>query len=254
MTQHNGICIYYPNGQKNEKRISYQNEISKLLIKQVEDRGFQYYQQNYAPEFENWLSLYWNGYSQQTRYSYVIPSDELDYEEVTKGYSKVIRYDVKKARESLTIEESDDLECFHKLHTSTFSRQGKRAGCSLSLLRKIDEECRKHDARRLLIAKDEAGRAYSGAYFVMDNRCVYYILSGTDTETRNTNSLSMLIDEGIRFASETGRKFDFEGSMIENINDYFRKFGGKLAPYYNVSKLYSTNPFLRYAVKRRIRQ
>jgi hypothetical protein len=32
------------------------------------------------------------------------------------------------------------------------------------------------------------------------------------------------------------RTFDFEGSMIPEVERYFREFGGKLIPYYEISK------------------
>ena len=43
--------------------------------------------------------------------------------------------------------------------------------------------------------------------------------------------------EAIKFAKKLGIKyFDFEGSMVPQIERYFRGFGGKLTPYYRINK------------------
>ena len=43
--------------------------------------------------------------------------------------------------------------------------------------------------------------------------------------------------EAIKFTKEELglNQFDFEGSMIQPVEQFFRKFGGKLTPYYTVS-------------------
>jgi len=46
----------------------------------------------------------------------------------------------------------------------------------------------------------------------------------------------LLIHESIKFASTVSRAFDFEGSMIEGIETFFRRFGCEPAVYYEISK------------------
>lgn len=172
--------------------------------------------------------------------------------EIEKNFSKVIRYDIKKAREMVTVEESSDLELFFELHKSTFERQGKKPGCPYTLMKRIDEACRERNACKLILARDNDGNYYSGSYFVRDDKKVYYILSGTDASTRNANTLSLLIFEGIKYANGLGLDFDFEGSVVEKIYDYFRKFGGEQVPYFNIRKIYSNNYFIKQLIRRRL--
>ena len=42
--------------------------------------------------------------------------------------------------------------------------------------------------------------------------------------------------EAIKFAATVTKKFDFEGSIIEPIERFFRAFGGRQIPYFQVSK------------------
>jgi hypothetical protein len=51
----------------------------------------------------------------------------------------------------------------------------------------------------------------------------------------------LLLWEGIQFAAAKKCTFDFEGSMIPNVENMFRSFGGKLTPY---SKIYKGGNFV----------
>ena len=253
ITQHNGMWIRESKSDKNEKKLSDQNKVIKDLISQIENIGLSYFQQNFSPTFTNYIPLLWSGYRQRTLYSFVIQSSKMKMEDIEKNFSKVIRYDIKNAREAFTIEESSNLDLFYSLHKSTFARQGKAPSCSRELLQKIDEACRKHDACRMILTRDSDGNYYSGAYYVKDAMKVYYVLSGTDMNTRNTNSLAFLLYEGIKYANELGLDFDFEGSVVEKIYEYFRKFGGEQVPYFNIRKIYSKNPAINFMISKKLK-
>ncbi|KZZ15518.1 hypothetical protein A3751_17170 [Oleiphilus sp. HI0080] len=51
--------------------------------------------------------------------------------------------------------------------------------------------------------------------------------------------------EAIKFASTVTKRFDFEGSMIEPIERFFRGFGAMQKPYFQIS--HTPNRWLRLA-------
>lgn len=51
--------------------------------------------------------------------------------------------------------------------------------------------------------------------------------------------MSFLTWEAIKFSSGVTKTFDFEGSMIESVERFFRAFGAKQKPYFQVSKINS---------------
>lgn len=253
-TQHNGVWIKYPENQKYEKRLSYEKEVISALLEQLEALPVVYYQQNYAPKITNWLPLFWKGYQQTTRYTYLLPCAGKSMTEIEKDFTQVTRYHIKKAGQIVEIEESDDIDAFYSLHSKTFARQNIQLSRSLEDIRHFDACCKAHDARKLYLAKGkEDGVYYCGIYLIYDANTVYYLLSGTDTQYRKANALSVLLREGIAFAAENGRNFDFEGSMVENIEDYFRKFGSIQTPYFTIHKTYTKNPLLRTAINQKLR-
>ena len=56
-----------------------------------------------------------------------------------------------------------------------------------------------------------------------------------DSGLQGVNNL--LVRESITAAKELGcSTFDFEGSMLEGVEKFFRSFGPELVPYYTVNK------------------
>lgn len=49
-------------------------------------------------------------------------------------------------------------------------------------------------------------------------------------------SAGLLIYEAIKFASQVTAKFDFEGSMLEPVERFFRAFGATQKPYFQIKK------------------
>lgn len=251
-TQHNGVWIKYPENQKYEKRLSYEKEVISALIEQLEALPICYYRQSFSPEFTNWLPFYWKGYHQTTSYTYRLPCKRKPLSEIEKEFAQVIRYDAKKAQEFVQVEDSDDVDTFYALNAKTFERQGQQPRCSLDFLRRLDNCCKAHGERKIYLAKGEDGAYLCGIYLLCDANTVYYLMSGTDTQYRKFNALTLLLKLGIQFAAQTGRDFDFEGSMVEPIEDYFRKFGGTQTPYFSIQKTYTKNPLLRAAIQKKL--
>jgi len=46
--------------------------------------------------------------------------------------------------------------------------------------------------------------------------------------------MALLIDEAIQFATSVSRVFDFEGSMVEPIEQFVRDFGGSPKPHFTI--------------------
>lgn len=202
---------------------------------------FDRYSQNWQRNNDNWLPFYWRGFSQTTRYTYVL--DDLDdLDGIRQRFRKSLVREIKKAdsRYGLRVTESDDIDQLISLNKSVFQRQGLAMPYSEEVIRNIDAECRKRFASTLLLAKDAEGYAHAGIYVVHDSTCSYYLLGGSNPDTRTTGAMSLCLWESIRSASKRTQMYDFEGSMIKPIERYFRSFGGVKVPYSHVSKTPST--------------
>ena len=235
LTQTNGIWIHYPPNQKYENILSHENRLMDLVIDEIERLNVDQYQQYFHYSITNHLPFYWRGYTQTTRYTYVIP-DTTNLEAIVKSFSPSIRNKIRKAERMVHVEEDDDIDQFYNLNKMTFERQNLSIPYSLDIVSRIDEACRKRNARKIYVAMDEQRQMHSAAYFVWDDQSVYYIMAASDPLYRASQSLSLLIFEGIKLASRLGKKFDFEGSMKKNIEEHFRQFGAIQMPYHHIQK------------------
>ncbi|HAZ36482.1 MAG TPA: methicillin resistance protein [Clostridiaceae bacterium] len=237
LTQTNGIWIRYHENQRYERKLAYENEVMTEIINQLGEINVAYFQQNFHYSITNYLPFYLRGFEQNTRYTYVI-EDLTDLEYVfsnfSKNHKKIIRNNLEKVR----IYETEDIKQFYSLNKMVFQRQGLPIPYSFELVSKLDNACKQKNIRVMLAAEDENGIIHSVLYITWDEQSAYFIMSGADPKFRNCNFETSLTWEGIKYASNVSKKLNFDGSMIENISDFFRKFGAVQKPYFNISKAF----------------
>ena len=87
---------------------------------------------------------------------------------------------------------------------------------------------------------DKENNIHAAVYLINVNSTIYYLIGGGDPNYRNSGATSLLIFEGLKIAKEQNASFDFEGSMIEPIERFFRAFGSSQTPYFQVKHVNST--------------
>jgi hypothetical protein len=60
-------------------------------------------------------------------------------------------------------------------------------------------------------------------------------MGGGNPERRNSGATSLVLWEAIQSQPRGVEFFDFEGSMVEAIERFFRAFGARQVPYFHVS-------------------
>ena len=186
-----------------------------------------------APENTYYLPLQWAGFNLRPYVTYRITNlDNVD--DLYAGFASVVKKNIKSARNKVKIEESEDISILHSLMEKTFQIQKRSYPFSKEYLSTIYEACRIHNASKLLYAVDDKGNVHSGVLYVYDENVCYYLIAGTDPQFRSGGANSLLLWEGIQFAATHSKCFDFEGSMIEGVENFFRQFGGEMVVYYDV--------------------
>lgn len=235
LTQNNGVFFFYPQGLKYERMLAFEHKVLDKIIDEIEKLNILSYRQYFHHTFNNWLPFYWRGYSQTTRYTYII-KNTVDIEEIYRNFSGNIRNNIKKANRLVDIIEDINYKEFYDLNVKTFERQGIPIPYSFDLFEKLYKNLEKQKCVKIYSAIDNEGNTHSAALFVYDSNSVYYLLSGSEEKFRSSQSLTLLIFEGIKLAKKLGLSFDFEGSMKKNIEKLFREFGAEQVPYFDISK------------------
>ena len=239
LTQILGPYIKYPINQKYYKRLSWEKEIYSDLITQLPKYDF--FQQNFSPSITNWLPFYWLGFRQTTRYTYRIK--EITAEQLENEYETDIRRRRRKAVNlGITVVELDSVDDFFLLNKKTFNRKNMQIPYSKDIVKRIYDACIMHSAVKMFAAKLPDGTIIAANFLVYDDNTVYYLMGGIDTNTKDMGGMDMVQHHSILFALQSGKVFDFEGSMVESIEKYFRSFGAIQVPYLQVyrydSRLY----------------
>jgi hypothetical protein len=226
---------FRPIDAKPSKRLSAEKELMEGLIKQLPPHHF--FQQNWHHSRTNWLPFYWEGFSQTTRYTYIL-HDISDAVLLWKGLQDSTRREIKKARDRFHLKVTDELgiEDFLELNRLTFARQNLPLPYSVDLIRRVDEACVRRQSRKIWIAVDPEGRHHAACYIVWASGTAYYLMGGGDSELRASGASSLCMWTAIENAATVAANFDFEGSMIEPIERFVRSFGAVQQPYHRVSR------------------
>jgi lipid II:glycine glycyltransferase (peptidoglycan interpeptide bridge formation enzyme) len=197
------------------------------------------FRQNFSPEIKNWLPFYWRGFQQTTRYTYRL-SSLADSDVIWDGFQDKIRTDIRKAKKlGVVAERCSDIDAFLAVNELTFNRQGIGLPYSRSYVKRLFAASQANEAGTIFLARGQDGRVHAGNLLVWNEHCAYYLMGGGDPELRNSGATSLAMWQAIQFAATVSRVFDFEGSMIEPVERFFRGFGAVQTPYFSISHIRS---------------
>tara|TARA_R100000750_G_scaffold2401_2_gene2064 strand:+ start:16029 stop:16982 length:954 start_codon:yes stop_codon:yes gene_type:complete len=220
---------------KYAKQLSREKSLLQELFNKLPE--YARYCQSWHHNRTNWLPLYWKGYEQNTRYTYRI--EELEnIDMLWANFQENIRREIRKAadKEGITVRDDVDLESFLALNEKVFERQNMEVPYTRDLVRSLDKAAASNHARKIFVAEDEQGRQHAGLYLIWDDNSAYYLMGGGDPLLRSSGATSLCMWEAIKFAATVTKSFDFEGSMLEPVERFFRSFGAIQTPYFQVSK------------------
>jgi Acetyltransferase (GNAT) domain len=250
LTPNAGIWLRIPrhkvNGIKRHSLYTSTKKIVDTLVAQLPDVPI--YCQHFHYSLVDWQPFFWKNYRQTTHYSYIL--DNLDDLAAIYGDLKgSVRTDLKKAERLVTVENlsktrPEDLIEFYDVVNLSFRKQGMKPLYTLETLQQLDNVLGEKHARQLFLARDtegvqdgDKGALHGGVYIIIWNGTAHYIAGGSHPEKRQSGAMSLLIWRAIEWAAQQGcHTFDFEGSMIPQVETLFRAFGGKQKPFFRITK------------------
>ncbi len=215
-------------------KLAKEKELTNELLRQLP--AHDYFSHCFQPEITNWQPWYWRGYSATTFYTYRI-DDMSNLEIILDRMKGSTRARIRNAQKNhIEISPTSTIDDFIELNEMTFRKQGLRMPYTKNYLYKLDAACREHDAHKILTVVDSHGRKLASIFIVYNKHAAYNLMLGSDPRFHDTGAVSFLLWEAIKFSSNVSQVFDFEGSMMEPIELFFRSFGARQVPYYRVSR------------------
>jgi hypothetical protein len=211
-----------------------EKEVLKTLLSYVENGQWGYWKFDFPVEYIDFQEAIWKGTFPKTKYTYRI----LELKNWEEKIDSKLRNKLKRFSDF-----SFEVRAFSSEEMSVFMQSSAAKGVA---------------HHELLLAFNALNSVYTftviaegGEYqafcAIADGVC-YYLVS---SNAKNDNALSAC---GVKFCIEESirrgcRAFDFEGSMIPEIEVFFRSFGGDLLPYFSIEGGKGIVNFIRRMVK-----
>lgn len=236
LTQKLGPWIKYPEGLTHYDRLAFEKKVMTRIIDRLPE--FDWFLQSFDYAITNWLPFCWRGFSQTTRYTYVI-EDLTDLDSVLRDFEYSKRKNIKRAEKIVEVKFDLAARDFYENHKMTLAKEGKKIEYGYAVFKRIYEACYNHDSGKTIYCVDKGGNMHSALFVIWDENSSYDLISTIDPDFRDSGSASLLIKEIIKFLSDRTKNFDFEGSMIESVEQSFRRFGAVQKQYHQISKINS---------------
>jgi len=234
LTQVLGIYFKYPPKQKYYKKLSFEKEMIEKIVKELPE--YSKFNMTFNHDTTNLLPFHWNDFDVNVKYTYIIK--DISIEDLSKNFETDIRRRRRrKADEAgVVVYESEDIKKFYEVNEMTFVRQNRTIPYSFEFIENLYKNCKDHNACKMYFVKDIDDNIIACNFLIYDEQTVYYLMGGIDPKYKDMGGMDVVQYESIKFALSNDKVFDFEGSMVESIEKYFRSFGAIQTPYFKVSK------------------
>lgn len=205
-------------------QLSKQKEIINSLLTQLPKHKSFYMCFDSSNEYI--LPYRWQGYRYSPSFSYRI-DDLSNLDKVYANFNSTVKKNIRSATNKKVRVIEDDCDSLEALYLMTFANQKRSAPGDKDIRTRIMAETIRRGNGKVLTAIDEDGHHHSGAFLLYDENGCYYLLGGSNPEFRSSGAQSLVLWKAIEFAAKVSKYFDFEGSNVEGIENFFRQFGGK---------------------------
>ncbi len=243
-----GLHIYMPQltqflgpgyrltGSGIRERNNEETDLLEQLISQLPECSS--FESRWNHRFQNWLPFHWKNFQQRTRYTYVLPdiSDPLLLKE---NFSDKIRREISKAGKQFVAEEANDSNALLTLLQKSFREKKMKLPLEKDVLARAFSAAAANQSGSILLAKDASGKTAAAIFVAWDTSTAYYIIGAKDDAFGNSGAMSFLFWTAFLHLKNRVKSFDFEGSMIRGVENYFRSFGAEQKGFFEITKINS---------------
>ncbi|MFN6380233.1 MAG: GNAT family N-acetyltransferase [Flavobacteriales bacterium] len=190
--------------------------------------SYHYFKIEFPPEFQDFQSFIWKGVSVDTRYTYLL-SLNSSIDVIETAFDPKLRNKITKGKNAgLVVSFEKNIQIAHRLFTDNLKK--KSITWNDEILKSL---MGLSEMQGVIVYENEKPTAV--AMFCGQNEKCYYLFGSTDKGNSNSSAGPMALYHAIIKAKEKGFSiFDFEGSMLPEVEQFFRQFGGKLTPLYSI--------------------
>lgn len=193
-----------------------------------------------APPYQDPRPYRWAGLDVQAEFTYHVPVETDDPDEILRSFSKSLRREVRDLGQTEVVVEEEGNGSAAQVYddiAARYEEQGRRfpltKGYVRDLVRSLGERC------RVYVARNGDGDYLTGVVVLYSNDAAYYWEGGARASYENisVNSLlhwAVIEDIAVDPALESVNRYDMVGANTERLCRYKAKFSPELVPYYVV--------------------
>jgi len=152
------------------------------------------------------------------------------YDTINKKYRKDRKKSLRKATESgLYFDNKNDAKGLIQLYQEVFQLLNFKDK-SFNILQELIKFCiiKKYGFQRNIYMSNQI---VARGFFILFQNRIYYLFGASNEAGKKNGATTFMIDSVIKQFSETKTIFDFEGSSIPTIGNFYKSFGSKNTPY-----------------------
>lgn len=156
-----------------------------------------------------------------------------EYNVIQKSFSKNSLRILKK-NQHLKIEKSSDLDSFISLFKETVGERLKYKRRNYYSLLLLIEEGINNDCMELYVVKSSTEVLAYGVFYEHNN-IINFIKGAVTNKGKKEGAMYVLMNHFIKKYSTSEKTLDFGGSNVQNVSNFYKKFGAKDITYHNYS-------------------
>ncbi len=186
----------------------------------------------FPPKATDMQPFIWDGFRSSVRYTYQLNLKEQ--QNLIEAYSSKTRNSIKKAEKlGVSINQTPSNSEVIEMLNSNAKEQGFTYH-QTALAELVEQSS---SGNGLAFSAMLEGRTIATAVTIADDQVAYYLFGGVDRKLNVQGALGFVLHELMCAHQKAERlTFDFEGSMIPAVENFFRGFGGQQVPYYMITK------------------
>ncbi|MEM6806846.1 MAG: GNAT family N-acetyltransferase, partial [Bacteroidota bacterium] len=237
LSQYWGICFREEEARPYQLQSRY-TKIIQLIAEKIQ--AIELISFNLSPDFPYLLPFHWEGFEIRPRFSFQVAlntSEEILYEQVAPSHKRQIRKSEKYKHTlnlSVFFQDFEQLFLLNQASGNDLSAGDPRI---LPLLKEIHSYLIASKQGNLQVIQNAEGKVLAAALFADACGKRHYLSGAYHPEYMSSGAMTHLLWLGILQAQNLGLMvFDFEGSMIPGIAQFFRKFGASPISYFQLYK------------------
>jgi len=211
---------------------SRRKKVMRAVANYLSTRSERIFSLPFSPEWVDVQPLQWAGFTAHVKYTYQLDLQQSG--EIAANYSTEVRSDVRKAIAlGATLSHEASTDAVFACLNENAAKQGFEI--TQSSVEQLMAAIAKGHGQLFAVHLEK--RLVAVALTLADQNTMYYIMGAAQREAGVRGALSFALSEAIAESQNQGRAtFDFEGSMIPGVENFFRGFGGNLRPYIHATK------------------